>query len=98
MKVETTILEGVYIINNLNTSDHRGSFIKTFNKSAFEEINLSFEIRESYFSISQKNVIRGMHFQIPPYDHKKLVYVASGAIIDVIVDLRKDSSTYKEYI
>ena len=47
---------------------------------------------------SKKDVIRGMHFQMPPNDHEKLVYVASGEIIDVVIDLRKKSNTYKEYI
>lgn len=98
MNVESTILEGVYIINNFNAFDDRGLFVKTFNKEAFEEKKLSIDIRESYFSTSKKNVVRGMHFQLPPHDHEKLVYVPSGAIVDVIVDLRKDSSTYKRHI
>jgi dTDP-4-dehydrorhamnose 3,5-epimerase len=98
MTVEKTILEGVYIINNFNAIDERGLFVKTFNKNAFEEANLSINISESYFSISQKDVIRGMHFQLPPHDHEKLVFVPVGAIIDVVVDLRKSSSTYKQHI
>lgn len=98
MTIESTILEGVYIINNFNAVDDRGLFVKTFNKNAFEEANLSINIRESYFSISQKNVIRGMHFQLPPHDHEKLVFVPLGAIIDVVVDLRKNSPTYKKHL
>lgn len=98
MKIENTSLEGVYIINNFNALDDRGLFIKTFNQSAFKESNLPLEIKESYFSMSKKNVIRGMHFQLPPDDHVKLVGVASGAILDVVVDLRKESSTYKHHM
>lgn len=98
MNLESTILEGVYVINNFNALDDRGLFVKTFNKNAFKEKSISMEIRESYFSKSKKNVIRGMHFQLPPHEHQKLVYVPSGAIIDVIVDLRKHSLTYKKYI
>jgi len=98
MTVEKTDLDGVFIINNFNASDDRGLFVKTFNKRLFQELNLDFEIRESYFSISKKNVIRGMHFQLPPYEHEKLVFVPKGSILDVIVDLRKNSSTYKKYI
>lgn len=97
MNIERTILEGVYIIHNFNAVDDRGLFVKTFNKNAFEEVNLSINIRESYFSISQKDVIRGMHFQLPPYDHEKLVFVPVGSIIDVVVDLRKNSPTYKKH-
>ena len=98
MNIERTILEGVFIINNFNASDDRGLFVKTFNKNLFLELNLNFEIKESYFSVSKKNVIRGMHFQLPPFDHEKLVFVPKGSIIDVVVDLRKNSSTYKKYI
>jgi dTDP-4-dehydrorhamnose 3,5-epimerase len=98
MKLEETILQGVYIIDNFNASDNRGLFAKTFNKNLFNENNLDFEIKESYYSVSNKNVIRGMHFQLPPHDHEKLIYVPKGSILDVIVDLRKKSKTYKQHI
>jgi dTDP-4-dehydrorhamnose 3,5-epimerase len=98
MKIERTEIEGVFIIDNFNAADDRGLFVKSFNKNTFKENNLDFEIRESYYSISNKNVIRGMHFQLPPYDHEKLVYVPKGSIIDVIVDLRKESKTFKQFI
>ena len=98
MKIKKTALEGVYIINNFNVSDDRGVFVKTFNKTTFQKNNLGFEINESYYSMSNKNVIRGMHFQLPPFDHEKLVYVVKGSILDVIVDLRKNSKTYKQHI
>mgnify|MGYP006087974143 FL=1 len=98
MKLEPTLLEGVYIIHNFNAIDQRGLFVKTFNKNAFKELNLDFEIKESYYSISKKNVIRGMHFQLPPHDHQKLVYVPKGSVIDVVIDLRKESKTYKKFI
>jgi dTDP-4-dehydrorhamnose 3,5-epimerase len=98
MDIEQTALEGVYIINNFVAQDERGTFVKTFNKQSFENNVLHFEIRESYFSISKKDVIRGMHFQLPPSDHEKLVYVPFGSILDVVVDLRKKSLTYKKFI
>jgi dTDP-4-dehydrorhamnose 3,5-epimerase/CDP-3, 6-dideoxy-D-glycero-D-glycero-4-hexulose-5-epimerase len=98
MTFEKTKLEGVFIINNFNAIDDRGSFVKTFNKNLFNENNIAFKIRESYYSSSKKDVIRGMHFQLPPHDHEKLVYVAIGEIIDVVIDLRKNSLTYKEHI
>lgn len=98
MQLENTEIEGVYIINNFNASDERGLFVKTFNKEVFEKNDLGFSIRESYFSISQKDVIRGMHFQLPPHAHEKLVYVPKGAILDVVVDLRKNSETYMKHI
>lgn len=98
MKFEETKLKGVFIISNFNATDDRGLFVKTFNKNAFEKEDLNITIRESYFSISNTNVIRGMHFQLPPDDHEKLVYVPKGKIIDVVVDLRKNSSTYQQHI
>jgi dTDP-4-dehydrorhamnose 3,5-epimerase len=98
MTLEKTNLNDVFIINNFNVNDERGMFVKTFNKNLFNELNLNFEIRESYFSISKRNVIRGMHFQLPPHDHEKLVYVPQGAILDVVVDLRKKSHTYGKCI
>lgn len=98
MTFEETKIEGVFIINNFNAIDDRGAFVKTFNKNLFKENKIDFEIRESYYSISNKDVIRGMHYQLPPQDHEKLVYVVVGEIIDVVVDLRKSSSTYKKYI
>lgn len=98
MTLEQTIIEGVYIINNFNATDDRGIFVKTFNKNAFQEKGISFEIRESYFSVSGKDVIRGMHFQLPPHDHEKLVYVPKGEVLDVVLDLRKNSSTFGKCI
>ncbi|MDA9277730.1 dTDP-4-dehydrorhamnose 3,5-epimerase family protein [Polaribacter sp.] len=98
MTIENTILEGVYVINNFNAFDKRGLFVKTFNSNLFNKNCLDFKIRESYYSVSKENVIRGMHFQLPPHDHEKLVYVSKGAIIDVVVDLRRKSKTYKKYI
>ena len=98
MTIEKTILRDVFIINNFNAIDDRGLFVKTFNKNLFNDLDLNFEIRESYFSHSKCDVIRGMHFQLPPHDHDKLVYVPQGAILDVVVDLRKKSTTFGNYI
>ena len=97
MTLEKTLLNDVFIINNFNVNDERGSFVKTFNKNVFNELNLNFEIRESYFSSSKSKVIRGMHFQLPPDDHAKIVYCSSGKLLDVILDLRKDSPSYGDF-
>ncbi|WP_321328356.1 dTDP-4-dehydrorhamnose 3,5-epimerase [uncultured Ilyobacter sp.] len=98
MKLIKTDLQGVFIIENFHVEDDRGSFTKTYHKNFFKENNLCNEFREGFYSVSHKNVIRGMHFQLPPHDHEKLVYVIRGKIIDVILDLRKNSSTYGKYI
>lgn len=94
MKLIETELEGVFIIENFHATDERGSFIKTYHNSFFEKNGLCINFEESYFSVSKKNVIRGMHFQLPPHDHEKLVYVAKGEVTDVILDMRKRSKTY----
>jgi dTDP-4-dehydrorhamnose 3,5-epimerase len=98
MKTQELQIKGVYLISNFFQEDKRGFFVKTF--SNINEIlkGLSFEINEIYYSQSKKNVIRGMHFQRPPMDHTKLIYLTSGKITDVLLDLRKSSLSYKQYI
>ncbi|GAA4459231.1 dTDP-4-dehydrorhamnose 3,5-epimerase family protein [Rurimicrobium arvi] len=75
-------------------SDNRGRFVKTFNDTAFQDQGINFRLKESYFSVSAKDVIRGMHFHLPPHDHDKVVFCPYGAILDVIVDLRSASPEY----
>lgn len=96
-KIETA-LPGVCILEPKIFQDERGLFIKTFNQTIFDELGLPFSLAESYYSTSQKNVIRGMHFQTPPAAHVKLVYVTSGSITDVVVDIRRGSPTYGQSI
>ncbi|MDY7394103.1 dTDP-4-dehydrorhamnose 3,5-epimerase [Aureibaculum sp. 2210JD6-5] len=76
--------------------DTRGRLIKTFHEDTFKSLELETDFAEEYYSTSGKNVLRGLHFQEPPYDHVKLVTCLSGKIFDVVVDLRKDSPTYKK--
>lgn len=95
--IQSIPLQGAGIITMPAFYDARGGFIKTFNESALKEGGIEFTLKESYFSISKKDVIRGMHFQLPPHHHAKIVFCPQGAIIDVIVDLRKESSTYGQY-
>ncbi len=91
-------LPGAKLITLPCFRDDRGAFVKTFNDNAFQEMAaINFELKESYFSFSKKDVIRGLHFQMPPHDHAKIVFCPKGAILDVIVDLRKDSATFGQY-
>lgn len=87
-------LAGCFEIRPRVLVDLRGSFIKVFNKEFFHKFGLESDFVEDYFSNSKKSVIRGMHFQIPPKDHAKIVYCTSGAVFDVIIDLRVGSPTY----
>ena len=97
MEPENTFIEGLKLIHLKRFADNRGSFIKVFNTDLFEKNNLQTNFKESYYSVSSKNVIRGMHFQIPPFEHTKLVYVNQGTILDVVLDIRKESATYGKY-
>ncbi len=98
MEIKETKIKGVFIIHLTPHKDSRGEFIKVFNKEIFSSYGIDFTPQESFYSISKKGAIRGMHFQIPPQDSAKIVYSPKGKILDVIVDLRKDSETYGTYI
>lgn len=89
-----TEFEGVFIVENKKHKDNRGEFLKLYQKSLFTEKGLSFNVDEHFFSVSEKGVIRGMHFQKPPHAQSKLVYVLNGKVLDVLVDLRKSSQTF----
>ena len=89
MEIEKTDIDGVLIIENYINIDERGAFIKSYNADSFELEGVDLKIQESYYSVSKANVIRGMHFQLPPYEHNKMIYVAKGRVNDVVLDLRK---------
>lgn len=91
-------MDNYQILSLPSFNDHRGGFVKTFQESLLLEKGINFNLRESYYSISKKDVIRGMHFQLPPHQHSKIVFCTKGAILDVIVDLRKDSPHYKQFV
>ncbi len=92
---ETTI-NNLFLISAKFSVDQRGYFTKHYQQSALKAI---FEkpFVESYYSVSVKGAIRGMHYQAPPYAHIKLVVVPKGSITDVVVDLRGNSATYGRY-
>ncbi|WP_045213319.1 dTDP-4-dehydrorhamnose 3,5-epimerase [Desulfonatronovibrio magnus] len=97
MEIIPTNLQGVYEIQCRNFQDQRGLFIKTFHADTFAAHGLDTDFKESFYSVSKKNVLRGMHFQKPPHDHAKLVYVTDGEILDVALDIRKDSPSFGRY-
>lgn len=96
MEIIDTELDGLKLVKDFKAEDQRGVFTKLYNEALFDVLGLDFEIKEQYYSISNKDVIRGMHFQTPPFDHHKLVHVIRGSVLDVVVDLRKDSLTYRK--
>ena len=97
MKLIKTKIKGAFILLGQFKEDARGGFCKLYNEETFKLNNLDFEPKEVYYNCSNKNVIRGMHFQTPPYEHKKLIKCISGRIIDVILDIRKESPTFLKY-
>ena len=98
MEFKKLSISGVFEVQNFIARDNRGVFVKTFHENEFNKIGFEGKFSESYYSQSFKSVIRGMHFQTPPQDHEKLVYVVEGKILDVILDLRTGSSTYGKCI
>lgn len=94
MKITDLDLAGAKRITLPSSIDIRGSFTKIYHEGLYLEGGICFQIREQYISVSSKDVIRGMHFQTPPYDCVKLVAVLEGAALDVILDLRPSSPTY----
>jgi len=95
MKVKQTALKDCYILELPTFSDERGFFMESFNQAAFEKVTgLRMEIKQVNFASSSANVLRGLHYQDAPFSQTKIVGVTHGAVLDVVVDIRKDSPTY----
>ena len=97
MKIKETDIPGLLLIEPNVFTDERGEFVKNFSDEYFLENNLEFKPLELFYSSSRAGTIRGMHFQRPPYEHEKLVFCSAGEIIDLVVDLRSDSPTFRQY-
>ncbi len=95
MEIKQTPLKDCFIIENDLHGDARGFFLESFNKKRFSELSgFDMDVKQVNFAKSQKGVLRGLHYQLNPYAQSKLVGVISGAVIDVVVDLRSDSETF----
>jgi len=88
--------DGVYYIQNFKVGDNRGGFTKCFEKGIYGQGGINMSIYETFASVSAKNVIRGLHFQLNN-PQAKLVSVLKGAVLDVIVDIRKESETFGKW-
>lgn len=93
-----TEIEGCFTFRNRIFKDQRGSFTKVYAREVFANAGLEMPVAEVFVSTSQRGVIRGMHFQAPPYDLTKIVSCLGGRILDVVLDLRKASATYGKAI
>jgi len=97
MNFQKTEIEGLLIITPDVFQDDRGVFLETYNREVFEKNGLPINFVQDNRSISKKHVLRGLHFQKPPYEQGKLVSVAQGAVLDVAVDLRKHAPTFGKW-
>lgn len=99
MLIEQTALAQVLVLTPRPFRDERGFFTESYNKRAFAEaVGSDVEFVQDNHSRSTRGVLRGLHYQLPPNPQAKLVRVASGAILDVAVDLRRSSSTFGRWI
>lgn len=99
MTILPTSIEGVFVIEPVVYGDSRGYFFESFNARAFAEATgLDVRFVQDNESRSSYGVIRGLHFQRPPYAQSKLVRVVRGSVLDVVVDLRHDSPTFAQHV
>lgn len=99
MKIIQTEIQGVLIIEPDVYGDRRGYFFESFNRKKFEEMTgMTVDFVQDNESLSTYGVVRGLHFQKPPRAQAKLVRVVKGRVLDVAVDLRKDSPTYGHHV
>jgi len=98
MQVKPTEIPGLLIVQPNVFEDHRGYFFESYNKKALASQGIDAEFVQDNQSLSQKGVLRGLHFQLPPHTQGKLVSVIRGAVLDVAVDLRKSSQTYGKHV
>jgi dTDP-4-dehydrorhamnose 3,5-epimerase len=92
--LEPTAIPGLHVVHASCSTDERGAFTKTFIASEFTAAGLAKDFAEEYHTLTRGGVVRGMHFQVPPCDHEKMVFCLQGAIFDVVLDLRVGSPTY----
>ena len=95
-KFRETRIPGCLEISPPCFEDERGRFVKLFSETAAQRC-LPEPFAEEFYSFSNRRVLRGLHFQVPPMDHAKLVTCLAGEVLDVVVDLRRGSPTYGQY-
>ena len=98
MEIKERKLKGVYEITLAPHMDQRGFFMRTFDNEIFKKAGLHREwVQENHSRSEQKGIVRGLHFQLPPFSETKMVRCINGAVLDVFVDLRKGSSTFGQW-
>jgi dTDP-4-dehydrorhamnose 3,5-epimerase len=97
MEIKEERLKGLFSIQPKVFGDERGYFLETFSQYKYEKILEELNFVQDNLSMSDKGVLRGLHFQNPPFDQGKLVQVIKGSAFDISVDIRKNSPTYGEH-
>jgi len=95
--VEECRIPGLRLLKPRLAADRRGKFVKIMHADFFAAHGMRTDFREQYYSVSTERVLRGFHFQVPPMEHAKLVTCLSGRVMDVVVDIRRDSPRYGEH-
>jgi len=99
MVITETKLKGAFVIDLAPFEDVRGFFARSWSEREFEAFGINGRFVESNVSFNKKKgTLRGMHFQLPPYEQTKLVRCTRGSIYDVIIDMRSDSPTFKQWV
>lgn len=97
MEISNTPIEGLKIVEPKVWGDARGYFFESYSEAAFKAAGLPTDFVQDNQSLSAKGILRGLHYQKPPYAQGKLVRVIKGAVLDVVVDLRASSPTYGQH-
>ena len=98
MNIVPTSIEGVVILEPRVFGDDRGYFFESFSADSFKEHVCATDFVQDNESYSRYGVIRGLHFQLPPYAQSKLVRVVRGSVLDVAVDIRRGSKTFGQHV
>lgn len=97
MEIGKTPIEGLLLLKPQVAHDPRGYFYESYRKDLFANIGVTDDFVQDNQSLSQKGILRGLHFQAPPFAQGKLVRVIAGAVLDVVVDIRKASPSYGQH-
>ncbi len=99
VKIEATGIEGVMCLTPVRHGDARGFFSESWNRRVFEAAGIDLEFVQDNHSLSEKaGTVRGLHFQVPPHAQNKLVRCGRGALLDVVVDIRRGSPTFGHWV
>lgn len=98
MEFIETEIKDLLIVKSQVFEDDRGYFFESYNASKWKDAGIDIDVLQTNISKSQKDVVRGLHFQNPPFAQGKLIRVISGAVLDVAVDIRKESPTYGKHV